>query len=291
MLKQVKHLLHQEPKRLLITFVLLMAAMLAISGVLDEKGQNYTNQVFSRALLTFGIAKGLNGVISVAQGTELAVEPAGIGVVFTPGQILDPINDLVERFSWVMLLSLASIGVQKILLGITAWTSITVITVSLIGLSIILLWYRHANIKPLRPWVMKAMLLMLLLRFSVVAIAIASELIYQQFLQQEYTEAATQLGNTADHITTLSETQAPAATSDPQQNKSLIDKTREIYNSATNMLNIRQRIDQLKYAADEATRHTINLIVVFIFQTVLLPIGFLFGIYQTARLIIRYKPD
>ena len=42
--------------------------------------------------------------------------PAGVGVTLSIGELLDPFNDMVERFSWVMLLTSVSLGIQKILL-------------------------------------------------------------------------------------------------------------------------------------------------------------------------------
>lgn len=59
---------------------------------LDSAANKQVDAGLKRALLSFATARALNAVISVAQGTEVAVEPAGVGVVFTPGQILDPIN-------------------------------------------------------------------------------------------------------------------------------------------------------------------------------------------------------
>ena len=37
-----------------------------------------------RALATYAAARALNAVISVAQGTEVALEPGGVGVVLAP---------------------------------------------------------------------------------------------------------------------------------------------------------------------------------------------------------------
>ena len=68
--------------------------VLAFTRVLDGIGSERAEEALQRALATYAIARALNGVISVAQGTELAIEPAGIGVVLTPGEILDPVNDL-----------------------------------------------------------------------------------------------------------------------------------------------------------------------------------------------------
>jgi len=91
--------------RLALALLLVCAGLLANSGWLDKQGYDYTQAGLQRALITFGISRTLNGVISVAQGTEVAVEPVGIGMTFTPGQILDPVNDLVERFSTVVLVA------------------------------------------------------------------------------------------------------------------------------------------------------------------------------------------
>ncbi len=85
-------------------------------GALDEAASLRTHAALQRALVTFALTRTLNGVISVAQGTELAFEPAGVGVVISAGEILDPLNDLVEQFSWLTLLAATSLGIQ-IMLG------------------------------------------------------------------------------------------------------------------------------------------------------------------------------
>ena len=93
------------PYRILSTLLALGLVILALAGPLDRLGLSQTQAGFTRALVTYGLVRAMNGVISVAQGTELALEPAGIGVTFTPGEILDPINDLVERFALVLLVA------------------------------------------------------------------------------------------------------------------------------------------------------------------------------------------
>ena len=70
--------------------------VLTFSRSIDDLGQRYNDAAFKRAFITFAIARGLNGLISVAQGTEVALQPAGLGLVFAPGQIFDPINDSTQ---------------------------------------------------------------------------------------------------------------------------------------------------------------------------------------------------
>ena len=105
----------------------LLALMIAAAFLkpIDHSSESQIDSALTRALIGFGIARTLNGVISVAQGTEFAVQPAGVGVNFSPGEILDPINDLVERFSWVMLVATSSLGIQKILMDVSSWIGVS----------------------------------------------------------------------------------------------------------------------------------------------------------------------
>jgi hypothetical protein len=52
----------------------------------------------------------------VLEETEVAIGFSGVGFVLALGQILDPVNDLIERFSWVVLAAGASLGAQSFFL-------------------------------------------------------------------------------------------------------------------------------------------------------------------------------
>ena len=131
--------------KIIITVFLLSLAFFSVSKSLgtfsfDSFGERYTEEGLTRSLAAFGIAKGLNGLISVVQGTEIAVEPIGVGVILTPGQILDPVNDLIERFSWVMLISTASLGIQAILLNIFSSFYFSVAVSAILVMIVLFIW-------------------------------------------------------------------------------------------------------------------------------------------------------
>ena len=88
--------------------LLLLALLALLLGTwlapLDKPAMQQVDAGLKRALVSFAAARALNSVISVAQGTEVSVEPLGVGVTLTPGQLLDPVNDLVEQFSNLMLM-------------------------------------------------------------------------------------------------------------------------------------------------------------------------------------------
>jgi hypothetical protein len=65
-------------------------------------GQQLTNML-TVTLSVYAVLRGLNAVISMAQGTELAIKPMGVGVTLTPGELLDPLNDMIEQVSSVLL--------------------------------------------------------------------------------------------------------------------------------------------------------------------------------------------
>ena len=95
-----------DPKylqRLALVLAVLIMVVCSWLAPIDAAANKQVDAGLKRALISFTTARVLNAIISVAQGTEVAVQPAGVGVIFTPGQLLDPINDLVEQFSNLML--------------------------------------------------------------------------------------------------------------------------------------------------------------------------------------------
>ncbi|MEJ2143214.1 MAG: hypothetical protein P8Y24_12825 [Gammaproteobacteria bacterium] len=280
-------MLKTKKKQLVLSILFISIAIVAIGGWLDDTSSSYTEATFNRALVAFGIAKGLNGVISVAQGTEVALQPAGVGVNFTPGEILDPINDLIEQFSWIMLASTASLGVQRILLNISVWPWFSGFVVLLLVIVVMSYWYKPVQQVSWRPLLFKTMLVFVFLRFSVPLIAIGSELVYSQFLSEQYIESSQQLEQTTDRITQINQVEEKNAPGKKKQ--SILDSVKELYSSTAAAMDIDARVEQYKKAAGDATRHAINLIVVFIFQTILFPLLFLLVVYQLLKKLIKLE--
>ncbi|KPJ87985.1 MAG: hypothetical protein AMJ53_17405 [Gammaproteobacteria bacterium SG8_11] len=272
---------HEIRNKLIMTALAVALVTIAITGFLDNKSEVYTDAAFNRALITFGIARGINGVISVAQGTEVAVHPAGFGVNFAPGQILDPINDIIEQFSWVMLASTASLGIQKIFLNMSSsWISSAVLALLMV-ISVLVLWWPTLISSGPRSFVNKVLLVMVFIRFSVPMAAIGSELLYEVFLAQQYTESTQKLEQTKDAISSLSQETHTEIKDNVEQG--MLDKAKKWLSSATEAIDMQARFQRYTEAAAEATRHTINLIVVFIIQTVIFPLLFLWIVYRFLK--------
>lgn len=274
-------------KKLALSLLFLLAIIFNLNQAFDTSSKQYIDKAFNRALITFGIAKTLNGVISVAQGTEIAIQPAGIGINLTPGQILDPVNDLVERFSWIMLASTTSLGIQKIFLSMSVWPDFSYFFIFTLILGLILLFTKTRHYLHMRIFVLRVSLLFIVLRFAVPFTGLANEFIYQVFLENEYIASTERLESTALEIGQLNENEQH---SQPDiRKKSVWESAKAFYNSTSAMLDINKKIEKYKQAATETTHHIVNLIVVFLFQTIIIPLGFIFIIYILFKYIITLK--
>ena len=87
---------------MLVSGLLVGCVALALSGRGEVLAEDYVGQAFKRALITFALVRGINAVVSVVQGTEVAIEPAGVGVtLMTRSSIGDPVRTTEMRWRLV----------------------------------------------------------------------------------------------------------------------------------------------------------------------------------------------
>lgn len=82
----------------LSALLLVLMLGLSLSGDFRDTARDRIEVASERALTSFAVARGLNGIISVLQEMEIGFS-FGVSGSMEPGQILDPLNDLIERFS------------------------------------------------------------------------------------------------------------------------------------------------------------------------------------------------
>jgi hypothetical protein len=262
----------------------LVAIGLAATGVLDTWAGREVDAALGRALLAFALARGLNGVISVVQGTQVALQPGGLGLTLSPGEILDPVNDLVEQFSTVMLVASASLGLQKLLLGISAWWPLTLAMALALAGWIVLAWRGHGESRT-RRWVRALALVLLALRFAVPLAALGSEAAYRVFLAPEFEASSVQLEGVRSGLAERAAAAEQAA--HPPPDESLLERANRWLDENRETLDIKARLQDLQRMATDATRNVIDLIAVFVLQSVLFPLAFA---WIAWRALTRWLP-
>lgn len=263
---------------------------------LDTAAEAQIDASLKRALAAFAIARGIDAVISAAQGTELALQPAGIGLTLSPGELLDPVNDLVERFSGIMLMASASLGLQKLLLNVSGWTPLWVVLSLAIGTYLLLRMDGRGGARVGLDWLRPLLLVLLIVRFAVPLSALASEAAYRAFLADEYEQASALLKSDGDAIgkaaTRDSALPPPAKPAMPAlPPPTLLERTRRWFGEARETLGskfdvraaMERKMQHLKEIASQMTEKIIELIAIFIIQTLVFPLLFLWLSWQALQ--------
>jgi hypothetical protein len=285
-------------KKIILSLFLIALVVVSSIKVVDHVSTEQLDKAFSRSVTVFAIARGLNGVISVVQGTEVYATPAGVGVNFAVGQIVDPMNDMVERFSWVMLLSSVSLGVQEIMmrLGQTGPVQLLLAISALFLIAMLWipkLWHAHSF-----NFIFKSFVIFSFLRFAVPLIILFTEGIYTYALEPKYEEAKTAL--------IFSNQEIKGIISDVQNNqrrqikvheyheRTFMQKAQKYFDETIESLDLKKQLeslqkrfehllDTLESKFNHAIDYILTLITVFIVQSVLLPLFLLWVFLKLFR--------
>ena len=284
-----------------IGIVALTVLMVAFSW-LDPIDTQATQQVESgvkRSLITFATARALNGVISVVQGTEVSAKPFGFGLTLSVGQVLDPVNDLIEKFSNLMLFACIAFGIQKVLLAVGSSWLISVVFSIVAGA-----WCYLYLVNKSRPnWLTRTVVILVIARFAIPVALVGSGLIFDGFLKPTYDRSHMAIQSVSKDLAASKDAIAEETTSNIQDSTGDVQKKPGFFTglfgqkkenstpsesgsgdtSATQQtaiekqslwskINPKKRIDNLKVIVEDSTESFIDLMVVFVLQTILLPL-------------------
>ena len=264
---------HRNLTRALIVALALTLVAAAWYSPLQQLANAQVDDGLKRALVSFASARTLNAVISVLQGTQLGLQPAGVGVMLAPGQVLDPINQMVEQFSSLMLVASVSFGIQKALLAIGAhWLISLAVSVVALAWAAVHLWQQRSP-----SWLSKLFVILLLFRFAVPVVTLGSDWVYQQFLQQEFNAHQIAIDGAARELQAAAPPELAQAPADGAQAgwwdtlKKKVDKL-----NASLLVNF----DAIKKTVEQLPEKLISMTVIFVLQTLLIPVFLLWALYR-----------
>jgi len=278
-------------KKSLVSILLLFVVFLSLSESFDVKSSEQLDAAFKRSLVTFAVARGLNGLVSVVQGTEVSLTPAGVGVNFAVGEIVDPINDMVERFSWVMLMSSVSLGAQEMMLHLGKTPLFKAMFALSALLFLLLYWKPQFRAGKWYDWSLKALLLLAVLRFSVPLLVMINTFVYEQVLAEKYQRSSEVVFETSEEMKGMIE----EAKSDQQRTK---ENAPQAPWYALDSLNINKQYEAYKERLEAMTdrfmekfntamESIIALITIFIINSIIIPLIVLWLFVYGMGSIIR----
>lgn len=266
----------QEGERTLARRIatLVVVALLALGSWwtgLDAAADERVDAMLTRALVTFATARALDGVISVLQSGQVGAQ-VGVGMSIQPGELLDPVNDLVEQFSDVMLAVTVALGVHKVLLSIGGYWVLPILLSALAVLVVV------TGLRAGAPrWLTQAFVLLLLVRFAVPVATVGADALFTRFLASEYESSQQVLDAIEGRSAEAAGAQAPA-------DEGWVASFRRMLSEGDGL---RERAAAIADAADRIAEHVSNLIVVFVLQTIAFPVVLLWLLWQLARRLVE----
>lgn len=260
-----------QPVRQVILLLSAVAVILAAwFAPLDLPATERVDAGLKRSLVSFASARALNAVISAVQGTEISAQPMGFGVVFTPGQVLDPVNDLVEKFSDAMLAASVAFGVQKVLIGVGGYWPVSALLTFLV-----VLWAgRRLLGQAQQPWLARLLLVLVLVRFAIPAVTLGTDFLFEKFLAADYAASQQAIELASGQI---EQSEPPVIATDA----GVLDRMKNWF--AEKNLDAGARLEALKQTAERITERVINLIVIFLLQTLVIPLLLLWALYAAVK--------
>ncbi len=176
---------------ILLSILLFFSAGIQLP-VLDSKADAYFDEAITKAGLSYATCRVINATVSVIKESHLQLEPAGVGLSLAVGQILDPINDMTERLSDVLVMAITSLGVQELTYEISLTLAPPIFAVFLLVLSL-LLWFQNDRIIRLQKATMSILLIIGIARFCLPLSSIANEFLQDNFFTDQISDANNEL--------------------------------------------------------------------------------------------------
>ncbi len=185
-------------KRALYCVVIILCSLLffyyrhANLPYIDSKTDQYFDNITKKSISAYAVTRGINAIVSVIKESNLSISPAGLGISIAAGQILDPLDDMTEKLADVLVLSIVSLGIQKISMEIGQLLSLQVIAF-LLPLLILPLWVKNGLINQLVSVAARIILILFILRFFLPSSMLINDFFYSEFMEENILETKEKL--------------------------------------------------------------------------------------------------
>lgn len=287
--------------------------VLAVVALLDYLWIGPANQTYAKKYLnesivlsasTYATCRVINGGVSSLQESSISISPWGVGLEYEAGQILDPINDAVERLSEACVHSMALLGAQRIVLGIINRYGVFPFYLSLCLFLGFLMTGKGARFARLSG---RLALMLLLLRASTPVLCFLGTLLNYQYFDPRIEEHSGQLADIRELAWAEFEADPPGLSVQENLNEHPLSVLpyffKEIGSKVTHYAEwMQQRAGALKdamlYFRDHFSEIMENLTALFvlviekiILLAILLPLGVLYALRRAYRWLAEEELD
>ncbi len=186
---------------------LLFSSGLKVPG-LDATADTYFQDAITKAGLAYATIRTINASVSIIKESTVQLEPAGVGLSLAVGQVLDPIDDMTERLSHVLVTAIVSLGVQKLSYEIAISLVPPLFAAALIILSV-LIWVGDHRLGAIQHLVFQVLLFSAIFRFFLPVSSIANAFVHDHFFAGRIETAKAELSLGSTELDRLKELSLP----------------------------------------------------------------------------------
>ena len=270
----------------------------------------HLNTQLVRSGVLFGIARFINGTISLAQSLEFSVAVASIN----PLEILAPVNDFMERISNASMIAVSSVLLQKFLLKIFIWIAFFI----LIPVSSLLLLFsaifKDNLSKLLRSLSIRFFAFSLIVAFTIPISVYLSIGIEKGILSSTIDESMNALNednksmidinNNLLSITNndLGDVSESNTDENLTNNTGLLDKTKNLFSSSYDNVGeffssinlyakVKNTLTALQLKVENTSNYFIKMLLIIFITTLLIPVGTFFILKSAFITIFKSVSD
>lgn len=266
-----------------IAVVLLFSAGARLPA-LDATTDAYFREAITKAGVAYATCRVINASVSIIKESSLQLEPAGIGISLAVGQALDPIDDMIERLSDVIVTAITSLGVQKLTYEISVSLAPPLIALCLFALSV-LIWFENARLASLQKLTMQILLLLAVARFCLPISSMANGYVQKHYFEEQISAANNELALGSVELDKLKDFSLPEIdgflgtienSASFVKQKSILFKN-ALVNTVSNMGSIIENLLKL----------TFLYVGIFVIQVIILPLLSFWFLMKTANTLFR----
>jgi hypothetical protein len=179
---------------------------------LDQSAQDYFDSSIKQAGVAYASVRVINASVSVIKESQLQVQPAGVGLSLAVGQVLDPLDDMTERLSDVLVWSITALGLQKLVYEICLMFASELLGAGLLALALLFLLPFNALL-PFKRVALQFVLLVALVRCFLPVSALLNNTLEASFFQPKIEQAHQAIQMNTEAMSELAEFSLPESNS------------------------------------------------------------------------------
>lgn len=273
-------------KRIVLVVIALVIFMFSGLKVpyLDQKADAYFSETIAKAGLAYGVCRVINASVSVIKESQIQIEPAGLGVSIAAGQTLDPLDDMTERASDILVTAIVSLGIQKIAYELSVAFAPVLIATFLIAFVMATI-LKSERAKMIREIILKSIVLIAVTRLCLPTASIISSYLNRSYFSPEITKVKDEIAMSSPVMERLKDMRMPevdGVLGTVKKGFNFVDEKTSDLGTA-----LKEMIQNMENMITNLLKLSYLYVALFIIQVILLPIGIFLFLTRITNALLR----